>query len=108
MSKEYNNKILLEMLDTAIGGLVENEICSYCKIQHNQDHRCKNFEHCQDLIFEGLRQKALDKNRCLTIQVPKNRKKDIQVEYDPEMKDREAEMAERMAETYEEQIWSDF
>lgn len=58
MSKDYNNKILIEMLDTAIGGLVENEICSYCKILHDQDHRCKNFDNCHSLIFQGLQKRA--------------------------------------------------
>lgn len=58
MSFNYNSKILLEMLDMSIGGHVENEICSYCKICHNKDHRCKSGDYCKDLIFEGLKEKA--------------------------------------------------
>lgn len=58
MSQNYNNKILLEMLDTSIRTQIENEICSDCKILHDKDHRCKNFDHCFDLIFQGLQDKA--------------------------------------------------
>lgn len=58
MSQDYNNKILLEMLDIAIDCHIENEICSCCKIFHNRDHRCKNFQGCKDLIFDGLQAKA--------------------------------------------------
>lgn len=108
MSQNYNNKVLLEMLDIAIGGLVENEICSYCKILHNQDHRCKNFEHCQDFIFEGLKQKAEKKVGESFYGLVKTDNQITEVEYDPETKDREVERAERMAEMYEEQIWSNF
>lgn len=54
-----NQKILLleKMLDYSIGLLIENEICSGCKIFHNPDYRCKNGYFCADLIYEGLLEK---------------------------------------------------
>ncbi len=50
-------KALEAMLRVAIGGLIENEICSYCKIRHDEDAKsrlCNGFERCEQLIFEGL------------------------------------------------------
>ena len=58
MSQKFNPKVLMEMLDMSIKTSVENEICTNCKIFHNQDHRCQNFDFCYDLIFQGLQEKA--------------------------------------------------
>lgn len=50
----YSSEILLNMLDTAIGGLIENDICSYCQLVHSKDERCINGENCKTFIFLGL------------------------------------------------------
>ena len=41
----------------SIGILVENEICTGCKILHNSDYLCKSGNFCADLIYEGLLEK---------------------------------------------------
>lgn len=45
----YDNKLLLEMIDIAIGAMVENELCYYCKYQD-----C-NYSDCSAGIFDGLK-----------------------------------------------------
>jgi hypothetical protein len=54
MESPYGIKKLLKMLETAIEVLIENEICSCCKIFHNKDHRCSSGDYCEKLIFDGL------------------------------------------------------
>lgn len=120
-----NTTILQEMLNIAIGGLVENEICSYCKIQHDQDHRCKNFDNCHSLIFQGLQKRAESGGALPHVEpdvTPAERLYSktaeqevgeklhidsspvIEVEYDPMSKDEDLVRAERMAEMYSELI----
>jgi Co/Zn/Cd efflux system component len=75
---------LKQMLHIAIGGLVENEICSYCAINHDKDHRCKGGDYCENFIFEGLKRLAC--------------------EYDPMQKENDLKEAECMAQMYAELI----
>ena len=49
--------LLQKMLGESIELLVENEICSGCKIFHNQDFHCENGNFCADFIYEGLLKK---------------------------------------------------
>lgn len=56
-------KLLLRMLELSIGGLIENEICSYCIIKCDKDERCKNADLCSDLIFNGLKKTAQEEVR---------------------------------------------
>lgn len=50
-------EVVFGMLESAIGGLVENEICSYCKIRFDEEAKskaCASLENCEGLVFEGL------------------------------------------------------
>lgn len=49
---EYNNELLLEMLDIAIGAMVENELCTYCH------HSICDSDNCVNGIFDGLKVQA--------------------------------------------------
>ncbi|MBS4760697.1 MAG: hypothetical protein KHX03_08390 [Clostridium sp.] len=56
-AKNLEKPRLLGMLDRAIGGLVENEICSYCKIRFDENEKlkkCQSGDFCKSLIFQGL------------------------------------------------------
>ncbi len=59
------NKLLLKMIDVFIKILQENNICSYCRINHDRDYRCDNDDYCADLIFDGVKllaQKEMEEN----------------------------------------------
>ena len=57
-----SEKILYEMLDFAITGMVENELCYYCSYNlDKQTTLCKNIDLCRANLFEGLKQAALNK-----------------------------------------------
>lgn len=53
-----DEKILIEMLDMAIGGLIENEACSYCRYNYGDDPGCVDGSLCQDAMFDGLKREA--------------------------------------------------
>ena len=50
-------KELERMLRIAVGGLIENEICSYCKIRFDEktkNEACESGEFCERFILSGL------------------------------------------------------
>lgn len=57
---ENNNELLTEMLNIAIGGLNENEACSYC-IHYHDCIRCTSDDICCRGIWYGLQKTALSK-----------------------------------------------
>lgn len=55
---EYSENILIEMLDIAICGLNENEVCTYCSL--NGSDRCvKDDDVCKSGIWNGLQNQAI-------------------------------------------------
>lgn len=72
MKKTFSQNInlytdcLLSMLDEAIGGLVENEICSFCKIRFDDKlkaERCDSGDFCKSYIFQGLEDSFFQKQK---------------------------------------------
>ena len=53
-----DEKILFEILDIAIGGLIENEACSYCRYNYGDDPSCIDGSLCQNAVFDGLKREA--------------------------------------------------
>ena len=53
-----NNVLLLKMIEIFIQALQENDICSYCSINHDRDYRCDNNDYCADLIFDEVKRLA--------------------------------------------------
>lgn len=49
-------QLLIEMLEIAIGAMIENELCSYCSYfgsEYCYSQRC-----CENAMFDGLQTKA--------------------------------------------------
>ena len=58
--KEKELGELWKMLRIAVGGLVENEICSYCKIRFDEKMKreaCESGEFCERFILAGLKER---------------------------------------------------
>ena len=49
-------QLLMEMLDIAIGAMIENELCSYCSYFGNE--YCYSQRCCENAMFDGLLTKA--------------------------------------------------
>lgn len=49
-------QLLMEMLDIAIGAMIENELCSYCS--YSGSEYCYSQRCCDNAMFDGLLTKA--------------------------------------------------
>lgn len=64
--KKQDISKLLSMLDEAIDGLIENEVCSYCKIRFDETlkaERCNSSDYCKSYIFQGLEDSFFQKQK---------------------------------------------
>lgn len=59
-TKEFTKEeILNEMVAIAIGGLIENEACTYCRLQYGDEPACLDGSCCENMMWDGLERKAI-------------------------------------------------